>query len=100
MAGAGFWDNPESAQSTVAKLKSINAIVKPLAELLTAGEDLAALVEMTQEDASLGDELLQELSSMEYGLEHLELKSLLDGPHDLVRRSQRRRRSSSRRRRR
>ncbi|MEC7501232.1 MAG: peptide chain release factor 2 [Planctomycetota bacterium] len=82
MAGAGFWDNPESAQSTVAKLKSINAIVKPLAELLTAGEDLAALVEMTQEDASLEDELLQELSSMEHGLEHLELKSLLDGPHD------------------
>ncbi|MEC8337526.1 MAG: peptide chain release factor 2 [Planctomycetota bacterium] len=82
MAGAGFWDNPESAQSTVAKLKSINAIVKPLAELLTAGEDLAALVEMTQEDALLEDELLQELSSMEHGLEHLELKSLLDGPHD------------------
>ena len=82
MSGAGFWDNPESAQATVARLKAINAIVKPLAELLTAGEDLAALLEMTQEDASLEDELVQELSSMEHGLEHLELKSLLDGPHD------------------
>tara|TARA_Y100001933_G_scaffold263722_1_gene326357 strand:- start:8739 stop:9725 length:987 start_codon:yes stop_codon:yes gene_type:complete len=82
MAAAGFWDNSETAQATVARLKSINAIVKPLAELLAAGEDLAALIEMAQEDDSLEEELLQELSGMELNLENLELKSLLDGPHD------------------
>lgn len=82
MATAGFWDNPESAQVTVAQLKAINAILKPLAELLAAGGDLAALLEMAQEDASLEEELLQELGSMEQALENLELKSLLDGPHD------------------
>ncbi|MBC20244.1 MAG: peptide chain release factor 2 [Planctomycetaceae bacterium] len=82
MAAAGFWDNSETAQATVARLKSINAIVKPLAELLAAGEDLAALIEMAQEDDSLEEELLQELSGMEMNLENLELKSLLDGPHD------------------
>ena len=65
MATAGFWDNPESAQATVAQLKAINAILKPLAELLAAGGDLAALLEMAQEDASLEEELLQELGSME-----------------------------------
>lgn len=82
MAAAGFWDNPESAQVTVAQLKALNAILKPLAELLAAGGDLAALLEMAQEDASLEEELLQELGSMERALENLELKSLLDGPHD------------------
>ena len=82
MAEAGFWDNPESAQSTVAQLKAINVILKPLAELITTGEDLAALLEMAEEDASLEAELIQELGSMERSLENLELKSLLDGPHD------------------
>ena len=77
MAAAGFWDNSETAQATVARLKSINAIVKPLAELLAAGEDLAALIEMAQEDDSLEEELLQELSGMELNLENLELKGCL-----------------------
>ena len=82
MSVANFWDSPEKAQATVARLKALSGILKPLSELLGAGEDLAALLEMAEEDASLESELVQELSRMEKSLENLEIKSLLDGMHD------------------
>ena len=82
MAESGFWDNQDKAQTTVAELKGINAIVKPLDEIVSAGGDLNALVEMVEEDDSLEEELLGELDRMEADLESLELKALLDGAHD------------------
>lgn len=82
MAEPGFWDNQEKAQITVAELKNINAIVKPLDELLGASEDLGVLIEMAEEDDSVEQEVREELKRLESSLESLELKSLLDAPHD------------------
>ncbi len=82
MSAADFWDHAEQAQAVVSQLKALNAIIKPLATLLAAGDDLSALMEMAEEDGSLEEELLQEIKQMEQLLEDLELKSLLDGPHD------------------
>jgi peptide chain release factor 2 len=82
MAAADFWGNQEQAQATVARLKSINAILKPLTELLAAGEDLGALIEMADEDQAFEVELGQELNRIEKALETLEVDLLLDGPHD------------------
>ena len=82
MSAGDFWDHAEQAQTVVSQLKALNAIIKPLATLLAAGDDLGALMEMAEEDGSLEEELLQELKKMEQSLEDLELKSLLDGPHD------------------
>ena len=82
MAAAGFWDNQESAQETVGQLKSVKAIVGPLSELITAGEDLQALVEMCQEDDSIESEVQTEIESLEKQLDELELKALLNGPYD------------------
>ncbi len=82
MAQTDFWNHQEKAQETVARLKSTNAILKPLDELLIAGGDLEALLEMAQEDEGLEEELRGEITRLEKSLETLEVQSLLDGMHD------------------
>lgn len=82
MAAAGFWDNQETAQETVGRLKSVKAIVGPIGELISSGEDLIALIEMADEDESIEPEIRTEIESLEKRLEDLELKALLNGPHD------------------
>ncbi len=82
MAAPGFWDNQETAQETVGQLKSLKTVVAPMAVMMTDVEDLAALLEMGEEDPSIESEICGELQSLERRLEDLELKSLLNGPHD------------------
>jgi peptide chain release factor 2 len=82
MAQADFWDHQQKAQTTVASLKDINAILKPLDELLATGSDLEVLLEMADEDEGLAQELRTELGRLEKSLEALEVQSLLDGMHD------------------
>jgi peptide chain release factor 2 len=82
MAQPGFWDNQEAAQSTVSELKAINALVKPLKEVSQAADDIAAMLEMGEEDESFARELAAELERVEPELDDLELKGLLSGPHD------------------
>jgi peptide chain release factor 2 len=82
MAAPSFWDNQEKAQSTVGKLKSLNALVKPLDEAGAALDDLQMMVEMGEEDDSFAEELRSELPGLEARVSELELKSLLSGPHD------------------
>jgi peptide chain release factor 2 len=82
MAESGFWNNQEKAQETVAQLKALNGIVKPLEEVTSAGNDIQTMVEMADEDESFATELPKELSRVEGLIEALELKGLLNGPHD------------------
>jgi len=82
MGDPGFWDDNESAQKTVSKLKSLKAIVVPMDELTSSVEDLAALFEMAEEDESIAVEVTSEIKRLEKILEALELKALLNGPND------------------
>ena len=82
MGQTDFWDHQQKAQATVASLKDINAILKPLDELLATGSDLEVLLEMADEDEGLEQELRTELGRLEKSLEALEVQSLLDGMHD------------------
>lgn len=82
MAAEGFWNNQESAQETVGRLKTAKAIVAPIAEISSAGDDLAALIEMADEDDAVEDEVRSEIQRLEQQLESLELKSLLNGQYD------------------
>lgn len=82
MSAPGFWDNQESAQEKVVQLKSLNAVVKPLAETQKAVSDLQALVEMAAEDPEFAAEVPAEIDRTEKMLEELELRSLLGGRHD------------------
>jgi peptide chain release factor 2 len=82
MGEPGFWDDNESAQKTVGELKSLKSIVGPMDELTSSVDDLAALFEMADEDASIADEVTSEVERLEAILEELELKALLNGPND------------------
>ena len=82
MAAPGFWDNQEKAQATVAALKSLNVVLKPMTELRDSASDLGTLVEMAGEDEAFATELVSELDRLESILDDLELKSLLNGPND------------------
>ncbi|MEE2938127.1 MAG: peptide chain release factor 2 [Planctomycetota bacterium] len=82
MGEPGFWDDNESAQKTVAELKSLKGIVGPMEELTGSTQDLAALFEMAEEDGSIESEVTDEVKRLESILEDLELKALLNGPND------------------
>ena len=82
MASPGFWDNQERAQERVAERKGLMAIVKPLDEALSASNDLAAMIEMAEEDDSFAAEVPGEVQRIEGILEDLKLKALLNGRHD------------------
>ena len=82
MAAANFWDNQETAQETVGQLKSLKSILSPMTELLSAGEDLMALIEMGEEEPEIVPEIEAEIGRIEKVLEELELKALLNGAHD------------------
>ena len=82
MASAGFWDNQERAQAAVAQLKSLRSVIGPLDELIHTVGDLDALLELADEDASIADEVEAEVERAEESLENLELRALLNGPHD------------------
>jgi peptide chain release factor 2 len=82
MGQPGFWDDNESAQKTVAELKSLKSIVGPMDELSSSVEDFGALFEMADEDESIAEEVTSEVVRLEGVLEALELKALLSGPND------------------
>ncbi len=82
MGEAGFWDNQEVARETVGQLKSLNSIVKPMADLTGRAADIETRLEFADEDPELAAELPNELEETERILAELELKSLLNGPND------------------
>ena len=63
MAAPSFWDNQEQAQATVMERKSLDSIVKPLNEALIASNDLAAMLEMAEEDESFAAEVPGEVDA-------------------------------------
>lgn len=82
MAKTDFWDDTENAQATVGRLKAVKSVITPLMELSSSGEDLSALIEMAEEDPEIESEIRSEIESLETRLDALELKALLNGPHD------------------
>jgi peptide chain release factor 2 len=82
MGQPGFWDNQEKTQDRVGRLKSLKSIVSPMEELIASGDDLMALIDMADEDETIVTDVRHEIQQLERKLEVLELKSLLNGPHD------------------
>ena len=85
MVAPGFWDNQESAQEQVERLKQVNSTLKPLEELVSSGEDLEVLVELAEEDgvgAEADDEVATTVRSIRPRLEQLELRAMMSDPYD------------------
>lgn len=84
MGQPGFWDNQESAQATTGKLQLLNAAVKPLQSLTSAGEDLEVLIEFAAEDDTdeTSNEIRQHIQGLGKELERVELKAMMGEPED------------------
>lgn len=84
MAAAGFWDDPESAQRLVQKLKGYKTVIAGPDELHRELEDAQVLVHMAAEenDASMAAELTALTESIEARLKQVELNSLFSDPRD------------------
>ena len=84
MSRAGFWDNPDKAQSIVSQLSALKSIVEPMEELLREVEDLAELFKLAAAESE-EDELAQledDLSAVIKRCEEIELAGLLCRPND------------------
>jgi len=82
MGQIDFWSNSEKAQTTVASLKALNSILKPIEEAIAVSDDLEALEELAREDCSLEGDLAGEADRFGKLIDALELASLLSGPYD------------------
>jgi len=84
MAATGFWDDPDSAQTVVQKLKVLKTSVSAPEELRVELEDARALVELAQEEdeEGMGEEIAEVTQQIEDRLMEVELGSLLNDPRD------------------
>ena len=80
MSNTGFWDDQEKAQSVVAKLRSLKAVLKPFDEMNTELADLDLMIELDDDELSV--EVPIKVKHLEEQLEQLETKALLNGPYD------------------
>ena len=84
MAGAGFWNDQETARSTVQQVKELKGWVEPFDRLrgrVTATIELDELLSGEPDD-SMSAEIDRELDVIETDFDAFELKSLLRGPDD------------------
>jgi len=82
MAAADFWNNQEKARETVAQLKALRGVLKPLEDVVKTGSDLPGMLELAEGDEAFSREVRGEIERLEQAVVALELKALLNGPHD------------------
>jgi peptide chain release factor 2 len=84
MAKAGFWDNPDSAQSVVSQLKTLKSIIEPMEELAREVKDLAELFDMAvaESDKEELEQLEDDLAGLVKQCGQIEMQGLLCGPED------------------
>jgi len=85
MAKSGFWDNPDTAQSTVSELSTLKAVIEPAEELQREVQDIRELFELALAESDR-DELAQleeDLAELIKKCEQIELAGLLSRPQDL-----------------
>lgn len=83
MAGAGFWDDSESAQNTVREMKEIRALVDPFQKLLRMRDDIAELADIIEDDdQETLLELEAEVEKARKEIDAFELRAMLSGRDD------------------
>jgi peptide chain release factor 2 len=87
MAGDTFWNNREQAQKLIDEANSLRKKIDPLLKAETQIEDFRMMVELSEgepeaEQLKHEKDLERDLAQFSKGLEDLELKVFLNGPHD------------------
>ena len=83
MGEPGFWESPQ-AQSVIAELKSLKAMIEPVEAVSRRLEDLGVLYELADEenDPAAKAEADQERVAIAEELERVSMMALLSGPND------------------
>jgi len=84
MSTPGFWDAPEEAQKVVQRLKGLKAVVSAPDDLQREIDDVQVLIEMAaeEEDASVAQEISEQIADIEKNLQRLEINSLFMDARD------------------
>jgi peptide chain release factor 2 len=82
MGAEGFWDDAERAAAVSAEHARAARRLQSFRELAGDVEDLGELAEMAAEEASLEDEVQEQIASVERRLAELEEQRLFSGPYD------------------
>jgi len=85
MSKAGFWDNPDAAQSVVSQLSALKSVIEPVEEIQREVKDLQELFELATAESD-DDELAQlgdDLGALVKRCEQIELAGLLSRPEDM-----------------
>jgi peptide chain release factor 2 len=87
MAGESFWNNREQAQKLIEESNSLRNRIDPLLKAEKELEDFRVMVELGESEPEAAQPQLQQeidtdLSRYFKGLDALELKVFLNGPHD------------------
>ncbi len=84
MSKAGFWDNPDMAQSVVSQLSALKSVIEPVEEIQREVKDLQELFELAAEESD-EEELVQladDLGTLVTRCEQVEFAGLLSRPED------------------
>jgi len=85
MSKAGFWDNPDAAQSVVSQLSALKTVIEPVEEIQREVKDLQELFELAAAESDDNElaQLANDLSSLVKRCEQIELAGLLSRPEDM-----------------
>jgi len=85
MSEAGFWNDPDVAQSVVTKLSALKSVIEPVEEVQRSSGDLAELFDLaeTESDEETLMQVEKELDGLEKKCEQIELQGLLCRPDDM-----------------
>lgn len=84
MNATNFWDNPEIANATLKKLKTLKEVVVPWDKTHTSIQDNLDMLELSEmeEDKEMLDEVATSAEALVEEVENLDTKSLLRGEYD------------------
>jgi peptide chain release factor 2 len=84
MESPGFWDNPEKSNMAMKELKTLKSSFERYDELQRKLEATKTLIDMAEEedDASLVDEVTDEVNSLSDKMDELRVETLLSGEYD------------------
>ncbi|MGD8501252.1 MAG: PCRF domain-containing protein, partial [Phycisphaerales bacterium] len=85
MSRAGFWDNPDSAQSVVSQVSALKSVIEPVEEMQREVKDLQELFELAAAESDQEElgQLEDDLDSLVKRCEQVELAGLLSRPEDM-----------------
>jgi len=84
MTDPTFWDNQDKAQEIIDKNNTLKQVVNAYRSLEASIEDMETTRELLleEDDASMKNELEENVNNFEKELNQFELQLLLDGPYD------------------